>query len=221
MESLSEKKVERISQFLTTEHFTLQGARSGTISESNGRLGAYLSTVSMSIVALAFIAQVSGLGTVFLTFSIIIFPILIFVGVGTWARLIQLGVTDVLLAQAINRIRHYYLELVPESDPYFSFPHFDDPESVRVSVLPVNIAFEGFGSAGFQVTAINSILVGVFAGILASGALKVSSGVSVVVGIAGLVLAFGIQAFYSTKLGARIAESMEVRFPVENRPDTE
>lgn len=49
----------RLTQFLTTEHFTLQGLRSGTISEANGRLGHYLSAVGSGVVALAFAADVS------------------------------------------------------------------------------------------------------------------------------------------------------------------
>jgi Flp pilus assembly protein TadB len=42
MENLSDQTVQRMTQFLTTEHFTLQGARNATISEANGRLGHYI-----------------------------------------------------------------------------------------------------------------------------------------------------------------------------------
>ena len=38
---------------LTTEHFTLQGIRSGTITESLGRSTTYLGSLSASLVALA------------------------------------------------------------------------------------------------------------------------------------------------------------------------
>jgi hypothetical protein len=37
--------------FVTTEHFTLQGARSQTISESTGRAGMFLASVSGGLVA--------------------------------------------------------------------------------------------------------------------------------------------------------------------------
>ncbi|MDX1614938.1 MAG: hypothetical protein R3300_11560, partial [Candidatus Promineifilaceae bacterium] len=77
MEELSEQQVQKISQILTTEHFTLQGARSGTIAEANGRLGHYLSTVGSGIVAMAFVANVADLRPVFLAFSAVIFPMLI------------------------------------------------------------------------------------------------------------------------------------------------
>jgi hypothetical protein len=90
MEDVTDRKIQRMAQFLTTEHFTLQGLRSGTISESNGRLGHYLSAVGSGVVALAFVADVSKLGPVFLAFSVVIFPILIFLGVMTEVRLLLL-----------------------------------------------------------------------------------------------------------------------------------
>jgi hypothetical protein len=51
----------QLLQALTTEHFTLQTARSATIADSNGRSALYLSTVSSAVVALAFIGQVAHL----------------------------------------------------------------------------------------------------------------------------------------------------------------
>jgi hypothetical protein len=44
---------QRLLQALTTEHFTLQTARSATIMETNGRSTLFLSTVSSAVVALA------------------------------------------------------------------------------------------------------------------------------------------------------------------------
>ena len=50
--------------FMTTEHFVLQTARSAGISETNGRAGFYLAAVPSGLIALAFIGQLSRLGTV-------------------------------------------------------------------------------------------------------------------------------------------------------------
>ena len=41
--------------FATTEHFTLQTARSNTVSEANGRATVYLAALSSNLIALAFI----------------------------------------------------------------------------------------------------------------------------------------------------------------------
>jgi hypothetical protein len=42
---------------LTTEHFTLQGARGSTISESSARAALYVGAVSSALIALGFIAH--------------------------------------------------------------------------------------------------------------------------------------------------------------------
>lgn len=77
-----------MSQFITTEHFTLQVARSGTISEANGRLGHYISVFGSGVVALAFVSIVSCLGPVFLGFSAVVFPIMIILGIVNLIRII-------------------------------------------------------------------------------------------------------------------------------------
>lgn len=205
--------VQRMSQFLTAEHSMLQGARNGTISEANGRLSAFLSTVASGIIALAFVADVANLGGIFLIFSTFIFPILIFLGITTAIRLANLGVTDVLLIQAINRIRHYYLEVTPKAEKYFSFPRYDDPESIRLALLETNSRFEGLGSAVIQVVVINSFLAGIFAGILASGPLSVSLLPTILIGLSGLVIAIVLHLLYLTRLRNTIQDKMETRFP--------
>ena len=45
---------------LTTEHFTLQGARSQTMGESSARASVYVFAVSSALVALGFIGQTRG-----------------------------------------------------------------------------------------------------------------------------------------------------------------
>ena len=46
---------------MTTEHFTLQGARSSTISESAGRASVFLQAVSGGLVALGYARRISQL----------------------------------------------------------------------------------------------------------------------------------------------------------------
>ncbi|TML48619.1 MAG: hypothetical protein E6G20_04695 [Actinobacteria bacterium] len=50
---------------LTTEHFTLQGVKASTISESSARSALYLGSLSALLVALGFVAQVSATGDTF------------------------------------------------------------------------------------------------------------------------------------------------------------
>jgi hypothetical protein len=203
-------------QFLTTEHFTLQGLRSGTISEANGRLGHYLSAVGSGLVALAFAADVSELGPVFLAFSVVIFPILIFLGIATLIRLLQVGITDARSVQAINRIRHFYVEVAPEAENYFSFPHYDDPEAVQRAMMPFHPpdVLQGLASTPGPVILINSVLSGVFASILAAGPISLTPVPAIAVGVLVLVVTIVLHYQIAARVWPReIRDRAEVRFP--------
>jgi hypothetical protein len=96
--------------FATTEHFNLQTARAMTISESNGRASIYLAALSSNLIALAFIGQMSRLGVAFYAFALILLPVLAFVGVVTFVRLVQSSIEDLAYAHRIGLLRSYYLE---------------------------------------------------------------------------------------------------------------
>jgi hypothetical protein len=214
MEEISEQQARRISQFLTTEHFTLQGVRNGAIAEANGRLGHYLSAVGSGIVALAFVANVSELGAVFVGFSVTIFPVLIVLGAATFVRTIQIGIHDARTAQAINRIRHYYVELAPEAAPYLSFPLSDDPDAVRKAMRPFQSPLQGFASAPGPVMLVNSVLCGAFIGILAVGLLPADLILGMIIALVTTVLALVLHAIYASRVWRReTRDNIEVRFP--------
>jgi hypothetical protein len=67
---------QRLLTALTTEHFTLQGARAQTVSESSARASLYVLAVSSSLIALGFISQVSDVGDLFNTFALTVLPTL-------------------------------------------------------------------------------------------------------------------------------------------------
>src|SRR5918996_2322410 len=102
----------------TTEHFNLQTARAATISEANGRASIYLAAVSSNLIALAFIGQMSRLGPAFYAFALILLPVLAFIGIVTYQRLVQSSIEDIAYAQRIGRFRDFYLTLAPEFAPY-------------------------------------------------------------------------------------------------------
>ena len=104
--------------FATTEHFNLQTARSLTVSESNGRAGIYLAALSSNLIALAFIGQMSRLGAAFYAFALILLPVLAFVGVVTFLRLVQSSIEDIAYAHRIALLRSFYLRVSPELEPY-------------------------------------------------------------------------------------------------------
>jgi hypothetical protein len=100
--------------FATTEHFTLQTARSITVSEANGRAGIYLAALSSSLIALAFIGQMSELGEAFFAFALILLPVLAYIGVVTFLRLVQSSIEELAFAHRIASLRDFYLRLLPE-----------------------------------------------------------------------------------------------------------
>lgn len=214
MEELSDRQVERMSQFLTTEHFALQGARNATISEANGRLGHYISIVGSGVVALAFVANVSSLGVPFFAFALVVLPVMIVLGFVTLVRTMQIAVDYVRLVQAINRIRNFYVEFAPEAEPYFSFPHFDDQESVVASMMPFHSPLQDLASTPGPIILINSVLVGAFGGILAVYVFSARFAGAMLAALIGLVLAFVLHVTYTRKLWARAGqENLDVRFP--------
>jgi hypothetical protein len=104
--------------FASTEHFNLQTARALTVSEANGRANIYLAALASNLIALAFIGQMSLLGTAFYAFALILLPVLAFVGTVTFLRLVQSSVEDIAFAQRIALVRSYYLRVAPELEPY-------------------------------------------------------------------------------------------------------
>jgi hypothetical protein len=164
--------------FATTEHFNLQTARALTVSESNGRASIYLAALSSNLIALAFIGQMSRLGTVFYAFALILLPVLAFVGTVTFLRLVQSSVEDMAYAQRIALLRSYYLRVAPELEPYFvvrAAPFSGAPGSWQLAL-----------TAAGMVAVVNSVVVAACAGLvlLATGvhSLAVPVAVGAVVG---------------------------------------
>jgi hypothetical protein len=152
---------------MSTEHFTLQGARSAAISDANGRTGFFLSTLSAGVVALAFVAQVAQ--TAFLVFALIVLPTILVIGLASFERLMQLGIENIRTVVAINRVRRYYLEIAPELRPHFTLSDRDDPAgvltslgSIRGGVRPWDLFVTNAG----LVAVIDGIVSGVIAAIV-------------------------------------------------------
>lgn len=103
--------------FITTEHFTLQGARAATISESTGRASMFLGSVSAGLVALGLIAAAQNTGKAFNVVGLVLLFTLTFVGVVTFERALQCGIEDLGYAHRIARLRAYYFEQSPELTP--------------------------------------------------------------------------------------------------------
>src|SRR5258708_38820016 len=104
----------RNSAFMTAlgaEFSMLQSARGATISESASRSSLYMTTLSGAVVALALVAQASRFGVSFFIFALANMPVVFFLGVTTYYRLLQTGVEDVIYARAISKIRDFFSQI--------------------------------------------------------------------------------------------------------------
>lgn len=106
--------------FLTTEHTTLTSLRSAAISEANGRVSAYLATVSASLITLGFIASDRGFDTTFYVVGAVLLALLLLIGIVTFTRCLQTSVEDLQLVTRIERLRATYLELAPGLNDRFA-----------------------------------------------------------------------------------------------------
>jgi hypothetical protein len=167
--------------FVTTEHFTLQGARSSTISESTGRASVFLGAVSGGLIALGLVATAAKTGAAFYTFGLILLPTLAFVGLATFHRVLQTGIEDLTYARRIARLRDYYFDQAPELTDYLPNP----AESLPTLGLGIRL-WQQFVTVAGMVAVLTSVLTGSASGLLAA----VASGQSLVAAlIAGVLVA--------------------------------
>jgi hypothetical protein len=166
---------------LTTEHFTLQGARSQTMSESSSRASLYIGAVSSTLVALGFIGQISEVGETFDTFALTVLPTLYVLGVFTFVRLVECGFEDFRYGVAINRIRSYYLEVAGERANLFLLSGHDDGQGVFENMGVRPEGRKQYFSFATVVAVINSVVggsaVAIALGAFADASLGVAAGV--------------------------------------------
>jgi hypothetical protein len=160
---------QRLLQALTTEHFTLQTARSATIMESNGRSALFLSTVSRAVVALAFIGQVADVCQQFFLFALAVLPTLFFLGLLTYLRLAQSASEDLLYSRAINRIRRYYLDLDPAAPSWFLLGGHDDIHGVMANMGLVTSNWHLLSHTSTMVAVTTSMIGGAFVALAVGG----------------------------------------------------
>jgi hypothetical protein len=175
---------------LTTEHFTLQGARSQTMSESSSRASLYIGSVSSTLVALGFIGQISEVGETFDTFALTVLPTLYVLGVFTFVRLVECGFEDFRYGVAINRIRSYYLEVAGERANLFLLSGHDDGQGVFENMGVRPEGRKQYFSFATVVAVINSVVggsaVAIALGAFADASLGLAAGVGGAAAVASL-----------------------------------
>ena len=154
---------------LTTEHFTLQGARAQTASESASRASLYILSVSSTLVALGFLAQASRAGKTFRVFALTVLPTLYLLGVFTFVRVVECGAEDYRYGVAINRIRHYYKQIAGDQARLFLLSGHDDGRGVFANAAVPSRGRRQYLTFASVVAVINSVIGGSMIAIARAG----------------------------------------------------
>jgi hypothetical protein len=151
---------------LTTEHYTLQAARSSTVVEANGRSSLFLSATSGAVVALALVAQLDRLGQTFTVFVLTVLPTLLVLGLTTYSRLADLAVQDAHYARGIGRIRAFYLSIEPSARQYWLQPAGDDAHALMRQAGQPHSRWHHLGHTATAVAAVTAAVAGAFVAVV-------------------------------------------------------
>jgi hypothetical protein len=120
---------------LSTEHWSLLGTRSMLWNEAMSRTTVFLTVLSAAVVSLALTADATGFGRRTTALALALLPVVLFMGLATYARLIQINDEDLKLVTAMNRLRQGYLRIAPDLEPYFSTGYNDDEPGITRTYL--------------------------------------------------------------------------------------
>jgi hypothetical protein len=202
-------------QILTTEHWSLLSTRALSWSEAFSRATMFLSALSGAVVALALVAQVASFGEAFGTFALLILPVVLFLGITTFLRLVQINREDVGWVIGMNLLRHAYLNAAPELRPYIVSGWTDD----EAGVMRTFGATAGSGAFAHQFVTTPGMLAvvdGVLAGILAAVvALRFAAGIGVALtlGVAVAIATVALLALHQYQSVVRPRGLRKPRFP--------
>lgn len=199
--------------FLSTEHWSLLGTRSMTWSEVMNRITIHLTVVSALLVVLVLTVQKTGFGTPFRVMAIGFAGVALVMGTLTAIRVNMASQEDACLVAAMNRLRHAYVDLAPEIEPYLTVSTHDDDQGVLMTYavgqgrsVPLHV----MGSTSFFLMTVNAIVAGTLGALVAS-AVDASTAVVGVVGVlAGVVYVAG-----HLSVGRRVfkGKPLHPRFP--------
>jgi hypothetical protein len=198
---------------LTTEHFTLQGARGSTISESSARAALYVGAVSSALIALGFLGQANRFGAAFDAFALVVLPTVYLLGLFTFVRLVQSSIEDLLYGRAINRIRSFYLRLARAESRYFLLEGHDDVYGVLANMgIGRPSRWQLYLTLASMVAVVNSVIGGTTVA-LAARLLDASIAVSVLIGGVALLLSLFLHDRVQRRIHVSSREIARPLFP--------
>jgi hypothetical protein len=204
---------ERTLTTLTTEHFTLQGARAATISESTARANIFVFALSSTLVALGFIGQVTELGDEFRIFALVVLPTLYALGVFTFVRLVESSIEDLYYGRAVNRIRSYYRRELGEDARYLLLTGHDDVRGVLSNMgLPEPSRWQLYFTLATMIAMLDAV-VGGSAVAFVAGAIGVPTWLAVVLAAVTASLSAIVMVRWQARVHAAANSTTETLFP--------
>ena len=201
---------------LTTEHYTLQGARQACLQDMQGRATLFLYSLSAVMVALGFMASASGSREHFTVFSVTLLSALWVLGILTFLRVGQLAVEDTIIVFGISRIRHRYLELQPTLEGTFVRAIHDDLTGLQDEVGAFRSWWQSLMPTTTVVSFVDSVVGGADLSVILSASLHVSLTVAVVAGVVAGVLNMIVLTLISARLWAGL-ERYPAKFPSSSK----
>lgn len=216
----------RSLQILSTEHWSLLAGRSLSYNEAFTRAGMFLTALSASMVAIAFVAQADRTGDAVKVFALVLLGFDLFVGLTTYLRLVETTREDLRAVQGMNRIRHAYLEIAPGLAPYFVSSDRDDMAGIIMTYegpvredmmgqMRFSSLLHGFSTNTGMVGVVVSLVGASLAGVAIA---QVGASMDVIVGVGAVVfflLEIAVLRFNTASI-ATFSSSTVAHFPSDS-----
>ncbi|TCO14370.1 hypothetical protein EV652_12462 [Kribbella steppae] len=185
-----------------------------TWQEIFSRTGTYLTVLSAAVVALSLVANATGFGAGFQTFALLVLPVALLVGFGTYFRLIEADIEDAWLVIGMNRLRHAYIELAPELEPYFVASHHDDaPGLLKTYSFRTRVGITHWLSGSPVVVGIiNAVVTGVLAAVICEAAGAGDTLRTIIASATAVATAIGL-GFLGYRKVREVTRVYKARFP--------
>ena len=196
----------RLLQILTAEHASLTAMRTQGQSEMSSRATMFVAALSGGLVAISFIAQATRFGPESKAFDLTILTVVLFVGVTTFVRTLDLSADDVRWVAALNRLRGAYIKLEPASRPYLVTARGDEMEGIEATITPGRSAHPLYGLVATPgvIAVIDGVLGGAIAAVVST---VIAPSIDIVpiiaIGAVGFAVVLGLHARYGARVFGR------------------
>ena len=196
----------RMVQILTAELASLTAMRTQGQTEASSRTTMFIAALSGGIVAISFIAQATRFGPESTAFALMILPVILFLGVTTFVRTVDISADDVRWVRALNQVRRGYITIEPAVDAYLVTGRNDDRAGLTATLKPgaPPHALYGLVTTPGVVAVIDASLAAAIAGIVLAIVAPVAGLAALLsIGAVAFVVVLTLQGAYGARVFGR------------------